>query len=674
MKILIWDIEALLECFFVGIYIPEEDKRYEFGVNQWENTLDGFIKFTETHKDYYWTGYNNLKYDGQIIEWVLRNYQNWHDLTGLEICALISQESNDNIDNSNYGLFSRYREYDLTLKQLDLPLIWHLLREGKNVQRVSLKAIQYATNWYNVEEMPIHHLKKDLTKEEIQLIKDYCFNDIMSSYELYLYTIGETDNPLYKGKNKIKDRLIIQEETGLNCLNFDDVKIGAMWNQLDYCKLTGKNEKELKPKKVSNFFGKKYKVFFPNTVKFQTKELQQFVKELGETFIKNEEQQFKYRFNKDLTVTVMRGGIHSNEKPRYIKPTENQLYLQCDIGSQYPNAIRKYKIYPSHLGIEWNNMLVSKIERRLKYKKLAKDTKDPKYESLQEMGKLSLNGGAYGRLNTQGDWQQDPCAMLKVTMGCQLEILMIIEALILKDYNIVSANTDGWDALIDKSREKEFKEIISYYEELIGNKELGNVEYTEFEWIAQTSVSGYIAKRKIADNKGDFIKKKGAEFKTDFELREKKSKVIIAKALEQYFTNNISIDETIRNHKNIYDFCSRVKSSKDFHYEGVSKKGTNVYRKLIRYYVSESGESLFKIKNPECTTNAPDVSIVEKKEEGKGYSCVVCNFLPKTTKVEDCNINYDFYIGKCQEIITKIQLEGRKAVKKQPINQLGFQF
>lgn len=669
MKILIFDIEALWECFYVGIYIPVEDKRYEFGVNKWENSLDGLVKFIEGHKDWYWGGYNCLKYDGQIIEWILRNYENWHELGGLEICAKISQESTDNIDNSNFGLFSRYREENLTLKMLDFPLIWHLLREGKNVQRVSLKAIQYAVDWHNVEEMPIHHLKKDLTKEEIIQIKEYCFNDIMSTHELYLYTIGETEHPLYKGKNKIKDRLIIQEEVGLKCLNFDDVKIGAEWNKLDYCKLTGRSERDLKPKKINNFYGKKYKQFFPSTVKFQTKELKDFVKELGETTILSKKQEFRHTFNKELQVTIGRGGIHSNEGARYIKPTDKQVYYQCDIGSQYPNAIRKYKIYPGHLGKEWYEMLVGKIQRRLSYKKLSKETKDPKYESLQEMGKLALNGGAYGRLNTQGDWQEDPCCMLRVTMGCQLEILMIIEALLLKGFNIISANTDGFDTLIDKSRERELKDLISHYEEVIGNKEMGNVEYTEFEWIAQTSVSSYIAKKTVADIKG-YIKKKGRDFKTEYELKENKSRVIVAIALENYYTKGIPVEETIRNHKNIYDFCMRQKSSKNFHYEGHSKSGKTIYNKLIRYYVSNEGQKLFKIKNPSCQTNAPDVAQIEAGE----WLCHVCNKLSKDTIPQEAGINYQYYINKANEIIEKVKLEGRKPAKKQPANQFSLGF
>lgn len=659
MKVLIFDKECLLECFFVGIYDPQEDKSYEFGVNLWENSLDAFIKFIETHKDYYWVGYNNLFYDSQIMEFILNNHENWHSLSNLEICAKISQESNDIIDNSNYGLFPKYREEYLTVKHIDLPRIWHFFNENR---RVSLKALEFSMGYENIEEMPIHHLAKNLTKDQIQDIKSYCFNDVRATYKFYLITIGQTDLKLYKGKNKIKDRQIIEEEVGIKCLNFDDVKIGAEWNKLDYCKLTGRSERDLKPKKVNHFFGKKYKQFFPNTIKFQSKELQRFVKELGETFILNEKQEFKYKFNDKLTVTIARGGIHSNEGGRFLKPLENEIYLQCDIGSQYPNAIRKYKVYPLHLGIVWNEMLVSKIERRLKYKKLAKETKDPKYESLQEMGKLSLNGGAYGRLNTKGDWQEDPCGMLKVTMGCQLEILMIVEALILKNFNIVSTNTDGFDVIIPKDREKEFKEICTYYEELIGNKELGNIEYTQFQWIAQTSVNDYLALKM-----DDTCKNKG-DFEIEKELYKNLSNRIVPIALQAYYKDNIPIEKTIKEHKNIFDFCIRQKSSKDFHYEGVSKDGTNIYKKLIRYYVSLEGEKLLKIKNPECTTNAPPIAQVEAGE----WLCKICNYLPYDTKIEDCKINYKYYIAETQNIIDKIKLEGRKAVKKQPENQLNL--
>lgn len=361
----------------------------------------------------------------------------------------------------------------------------------------------------------------------------------------------------------------------------------------------------------------------------------------------------------NLVATIAKGGIHSNEKGRFLKPSADEKYIQIDIGSQYPNGIRKYKVNPPHLP-GWNDLIVSKIDRRLKYKKQYGETKNPKFNSLQKMGKLALNGGSYGRLNTKGDWQEYPYGMLQVTVGGQLEILMVVEDLILKGFNVVSLNTDGFDVIIKKDREKELKTILTEWEKVIGNDELGNFEYTEFQWIAQTSVNDYLAL------KLDGTTKEKGDFEIDKEINKNKSKRIIPIALKEYFVNNTPIEQTIRNHKNIYDFCIRAKSSKDFHYEGHSKSGVSVYKKLIRYYVSNTGEKLLKIKNPECQTNAAAVQQVEAGE----WLCYVCNKLKKDHSLD--NINYDYYIKEAQKIIDKIKLEGRKAVKKQPQNQLNL--
>lgn len=650
IPVLVYDCETLLEYFLIKIYNPDTDKWYKFGVNQWENSLDGMVNFINDHKDYFFVGYNCLRFDGQVIEWIIRNHENWHELSGLEICQKIWQKAQDIIDDGNYDIFPEYREYDISFKQIDLFTIWHYNNENR---RVSLKLLEYSMDMENIEEMPIHHAQKGLTKEDIQTIDDYCDNDIKATYKKYLITRGITDLKLYKGEDKIADRLAMQEEFGLNCLNWDDVKIGAEWNKLDYIKLTGRNERDLKPKKVKHFYGKKFKQFFPKWVKFQTPELQKFVKEFGETYIINKKQEFKFKFNDILVATIAKGGIHSNEKGRFLKPKEDEEYWQIDIGSQYPNAIRKYKVEPDHLP-GWNDLIVSKIDRRLKYKKLYGDTKEPKFNSLQKMGKLALNGGSYGRLNTQGDWQEYPIGMLQVTIGGQLEILMVVEDLILKGFNVISLNTDGFDVIIKKNRDKEFRDILTGWEKIIGNDQLGNFEYTQFQWIAQTSVNDYLALK--MDGK---TKEKG-DFEIDKELHKNKSKRIIPIALKEYFVNNIPIEKTIKEHKNIYDFCIRQKASKDFHYEGVENGEKTIYNKLIRYYVSNKGEKLLKIKNPSCQTNAAPISQVEAGH----WLCKVCNFLPSTTKVENCDIDYSYYIQGAQDIIDKIEYAGKKVPKK----------
>ena len=135
MNVLIYDIETMKEYFLVVVLIPNGPYRV-FKVNQHLNNLDGFIKFTEEYKDYYWVGYNNLRFDSQVIEWVLRNHHYWNELSSLEVTAMIHQKASDVIDDANHDVFPEYREQDLRLKQIDLFRIHHF--DNKN-RRVSLK-------------------------------------------------------------------------------------------------------------------------------------------------------------------------------------------------------------------------------------------------------------------------------------------------------------------------------------------------------------------------------------------------------------------------------------------------------------------------------------------------------------------------------------------------------
>ena len=41
----------------------------------------------------------------------------------------------------------------------------------------------------NIEEMPIHHTKTNMTKDEVILSIQYCFNDVDATYEFYKVTI-----------------------------------------------------------------------------------------------------------------------------------------------------------------------------------------------------------------------------------------------------------------------------------------------------------------------------------------------------------------------------------------------------------------------------------------------------------------------------------------------------
>ena len=113
MNILVYDIETMQELFLIDIYNPETNEHHEFMVSNWQNDLDSMIKFIELHKDYYFVGYNSLRFDSQVVEWIIKSNDNWYELSNLEICAKIAQKAADVIHDANFDVFPEYREEQL---------------------------------------------------------------------------------------------------------------------------------------------------------------------------------------------------------------------------------------------------------------------------------------------------------------------------------------------------------------------------------------------------------------------------------------------------------------------------------------------------------------------------------------------------------------------------------
>jgi hypothetical protein len=639
MQVVIYDIETLYEMFLVGIYIPEEDEYMEFEVSAAKNQLDAFMRFTETYKDHYWVGYNNLRFDSQVIEWVLRNAENWHELSSLEICAKIAQKAQDVIDDANYDVFPEYREHELTLKQLDVFKINHY--DNKN-RRVSLKRLEFEMDYENIEEMPVHHTKKDLSPTDRHITRKYCKNDVMATYEFYLITKGETTHPLYKGNDQIQLRQDIEEEFGIPCLNYSDSKIGDEMIKKYYCQEKGIDYKEL-PRK--GFFRKTIDVknCIAPYVQFKTPQLQEFFNRIKKMKMGMNDEFVEEIVFHGNTYTFAKGGLHSVNTAKVFEANDDYLIIDWDVSSYYPAIIINNKRYPAHLGKEFLNGYIEMFKKRLELKPFAK--KDRKIKGIVGALKLAVNS-VYGKSSDVQSWIYDRQLTMFTTITGELSLMMLIEAYELEGINVISANTDGVTIRIHKDLIDKMFEINQWWCELT-QYELERADYSK---IIFSTVNDYLA---IMTN-GE-IKKKG-DFLTDFELHKNKSARIVPIALERYFVSGVPVDETIRNHGNLYDFCLRQKATRDFHYEGISPKTNEkkVYDKLIRYYVSTDGEKLLKVKNESCQTNAAKISQVEAGE----WLCTVVNHLLKGTIVS--NINYDYYIEKANRLIHKIQTEGKK--------------
>ena len=390
----------------------------------------------------------------------------------------------------------------------------------------------------------------------------------------------------------------------------------------------------------------------PDYIKFQTEQLINFKKYI-DGLVLGINDDFKESINfYGNTYTFAKGGLHTENKPEVFEADEQFEIIDWDVSSYYPAIIINNGRYPQHLGKKFLTGYKRMFGRRLELKPQAK--KDKRIAGIVGALKLAVNS-VFGKSSDMLSCIYDRQLTMFTTITGELSLLMLIEAYELAGIHVISANTDGVTVRIEKTHLDKMYEINDWWQNLTKYE----LERTDYAKIIFSTVNDYLA---VKTDGG--IKKKG-DFLTDFELHKNKSARVVPLALEQYFINGTSVSEFIMGHRNIYDFGMRQKANRDFHFEGKSEKGTTIYNKLIRFYVSITGEKLLKVKNPECLSNAASISQVEAGE----WVMTVCNKLSKDHPLD--NINHSYYIERAERIINKINYNG----KKRPViiaNQLNL--
>lgn len=631
----IYDIETIINCFVICFKNTKTKEKKHFII--W-NDIDQYDELMQFLKDCsLLIGFNNIAFDAQIVQKISEKKMNAFQLYDF------AQEIID-------MQMLPYPEYKLR-PNLDLYKIWHYDNDAK---RTSLKWIQFSLDWHDLREMPIKHDTFIETEEQLNEVISYCYNDVDSTEELYQITRGNTNHPLYKGIDKLALRSDIYEDFKFNCFNYNDVKIGETIMRNNYLESTNKTYQDLKSlRKENNSFT--FGDCFPEYAKFESNLFNKFIDSIRNIEVKNEEQSFTFKANY-LTLTIAKGGLHSEDSPRWFISNERYLLKDADVGSMYPNAIRKRRLYPRHLGEMWLGVYSSVIGKRINAKKKFKETKDGKYKAIDEAFKLALNGGSFGKMGESFNWQYDPFTMNKVTIGSQIDLLMLIEKLMLADIYVVSANTDGVLCYLDREKTEIYDKICKEWEIQVGNDTMGNLEYQDFNMFAQTSVNDYIAIK--TDGK---LKTKG-DFVSDYELHKNKSRRIVSLALQEYFKNNVKIEDTITNHKNILDFLCAVRAKGKDYLCVRNLKTQEEYeeQRTVRYYVSNTDDVLLKKLKPlpgKKITNQLDIfgNIEDGTRQSQieaGWNIQVFN---KIEEKEDYNINYDYYIEKAYKILNQIE-------------------
>jgi len=231
---------------------------------------------------------------------------------------------------------------------------------------------------------------------------------------------------------------------------------------------------------------------------------------------------------------------------------------------------------------------------------------------------------------------------MRTTISGQLVLSMLCEQLSdIPDSQMLMSNTDGCEILIPKIYESLYYDICKNWE-LTTNLILEFEDYEKI-WIRDINNYGCITTKGKIKNKGCFEVNKmiGSEpaYHKDNSFK------IVAIALEKYFINDIPVETTIKNHKNIYDFCGRVKAKSNMYYKlhyvenKISKEDKQP--KNVRYYISNDGGRLLKYYTD---GRMSDVHV--------DYKTTVANKIDNS-KIYN-NINYSFYIRECYKVIEQI--------------------
>lgn len=616
-RVWVYDIEVFPNCFHCSLKDTKTKEKIHFEISQRKNQYIELYKFFTESSDKMFCGYNNIHYDNPIINFMIDKYQIFSMAPWQQICVDVKQLSDIIITSESPAQWRKWK-YAKNFDTLDL-----LTMLFSSKLRVGLKEMQVTMKFRNVQEYT-GDFQKPIPPDEIDEMIKYNDNDVDSTEEL-----------LFRCIDQIKLRLGIQKEYGVDVLSKDGMTIGMEILKQEYLKKTGRTWDQIKDMRSPCETIDLEKVILP-FIKFDTPVLQDLLVKLKSMHnVDPGRKGIEYHFLlDDSDVSVGVGGIHTKNTPEIIIPGDDEMLLDSDVASLYPSLLIAYNFVPPHLGkafLEtYRNIRTERLEAKRNGDKI-------KNETL----KLSLNGLS-GNLQNEYSWVYSPESVMKIRMNGQLLLLMLTEKLIQAGGKIKQLNTDGVLYLFPKSKQKELDSILKEWEQITQLE----LETDEFERFYQFAINDYIGVLKgySETHNPKLIKQKGM-FISEVSLGRGMQSMIIPKALTEYFVNNIPIEQTIKESRDINDFITYQKISKEFSVE----YNNELISHINRYYVSRLAPYLFKCK------------VKDGKRSGyinmlKGHGVRIVNNLDEITEFPT-NIDYDYYIGECKKIINQFECQ-----------------
>ena len=648
----VMDYETLANCF-TGVFEHYKTQETEiFIVHDLQNDLSKLINFLEdniNNKEWH-ISYNGLAFDSQITHYILDNHFMWKDLGGSEVAKIIYSYAQKTIEASNKKQFADYAPWKMKINQIDIFKMHHWDNPAK---RSSLKWIQYSMDWQNILDMPIHHETLITTQKELDTIIEYCINDVKSTKEIY-----------NRSKSQIGLRKELTKTYGINLFSASEPRISKELFGYYLMQKLNIQKRDLRTMRTKRDIIKISDIILPY-VKFTSADFNLLLSRFKclEVDAQNLKGSFKYNVNyKGVTTHFGTGGVHGAAKKGVYESTEDMVIMSSDVTSYYPNLAIKNQWSPGHFPKkEFCDQYEWFFEERKKI---------PKSNPMNYVYKIILNS-TFGLSNDENSFFYDPELFCKITINGQLSLMMLYEQIMERIPGAVALlqNTDGVETIIPRQFVDEYMTICEEWEKTTNL----NLEHDKYQKLELADVNNYIGVNnfidvditkwrevkqkqphylfKVKNDKFSFapVKLKGRFDFHDLQLHKNKSKLVIPKAIYQYFVNDMLPEDYLDKNKNILDYCIGGKSKGNWKQVARSLKDGKLneeeLQKINRYFISKDGVKIIKVNK----SDAREIQL----EAGRWLQTVY-NDMVVEPKWETYNINKGYYMQAIESEINSI--------------------
>lgn len=621
----VYDIESYPNIFSIGFKNATTKITFEISwrTNETEDLINFLMQLKATGDRL--IGFNNLGYDYPVLHYIIEN-QSY--INALDIYNKSNSIIKTPWDNRFVNVIWDDQQH---VPQIDLYKIHHFDNPAK---ATSLKVLEFNMRSDFIEDLPFEPGKL-LSWDECDQLISYMWNDI-----------DETEKFYRESAEQIAFREALTRKYDRNFLNHNDTKIGKDYIIMKleealpgscYDRSSGRREPRQTLRKCVHVKD----ILFPY-IQFQRPEFQRMIKWFRTQTITDTKGAFKdvnctldgFQFNFGT------GGIHGSVDPCIVKSDNENMILDVDVASYYPNLAIKNNLFPEHLGHQFCDIYQDVYEQRKNY---------PKGTIENAMLKLALNG-VFGDSNNVYSVFYDPQYTMAITINGQLLLCVLAELLMQSDQiQMLQVNTDGLTVKCPRALRPWINEVCVWWEKLT-NLELESVEYNR---MFIRDCNNYIAEKidgKLK-RKGVYCHERPTENPATQEVpwHKNHSALVVPKAAEAALVNGTDIKEFVENHKDPYDFMLRTKVPRNSKLAWVDYHGTdNIIQNVSRYYISVMGGDLVKLMPPTATMIRNGKTATRRIGINTGWKVTECNDI---RKYNPDDVEFAWYTKEAEKLV-----------------------